>query len=77
MSKRILYSAPASNSNSKLAEVAQHGQRRRTEAPIPQGFVGSNPTLRTILPIRGLPELIPSNKAYLMLIYLSHLNMIH
>ena len=29
------------------AEVAQHGQRRRTEAPIPQGFVGSNPTLRT------------------------------
>jgi hypothetical protein len=30
------------------AEVAQHGQRRRTEAPIPQGFVGSNPTLRTI-----------------------------
>jgi hypothetical protein len=32
---------------SSLAEVAQHGQRRRTEAPIPQGFVGSNPTLRT------------------------------
>jgi hypothetical protein len=30
------------------AEVAQHGQRRRTEAPIPQGFVGSNPTLRTL-----------------------------
>ena len=30
-----------------IAEVAQHGQRRRTEAPIPQGFVGSNPTLRT------------------------------
>jgi hypothetical protein len=29
------------------AEVAQHGQRRRTEAPIPQGFVCSNPTLRT------------------------------
>ena len=32
-----------------FAEVAQHGQRRRTEAPIPQGFVGSNPTLRTLL----------------------------
>jgi hypothetical protein len=29
------------------AGVAQPGQRRRTEAPIPQGFVGSNPTPRT------------------------------
>ena len=30
-----------------VAGVAQHGQRRRTEAPIPKGFVGSNPTPRT------------------------------
>ena len=29
------------------AEVAQLGQRRRPEAPVPKGFVGSNPTLRT------------------------------
>ena len=36
------------------AEVAQHGQRRRTEAPIPQGFVGSNPTLRTSFSLFGL-----------------------
>ena len=29
------------------AEVAKPGQRRSTEAAIPKGFVGSNPTLRT------------------------------
>jgi hypothetical protein len=29
------------------AGVAQHGQRRKTEALIPQGFVGSNPISRT------------------------------
>ena len=29
------------------AEVAKPGQRRSPEAAVPQGFVGSNPTLRT------------------------------
>ena len=31
------------------AGVAQLGQRRKTEALIPQGFVGSNPISRTVL----------------------------
>ena len=31
------------------AEVAKPGQRRSPEAAVPKGFVGSNPTLRTIL----------------------------
>jgi hypothetical protein len=31
------------------AGVAQLGQRRKTEALIPQGFVGSNPTSRTVM----------------------------
>ena len=48
MSRLILYFASTSKNTKHHAEVAQHGQRRRTEAPIPQGFVGSNPTLRTI-----------------------------
>ena len=30
------------------AEVAKPGQRRSPEAAVPKGFVGSNPTLRTI-----------------------------
>ncbi len=57
------------------AEVAQHGQRRRTEAPIPQGFVGSNPTLRTNLPAnffkhmprknQGKAETIKERTAYI------------
>jgi hypothetical protein len=29
------------------AGVAEPGQRRRLQEPIPQGFVGSNPTPRT------------------------------
>jgi hypothetical protein len=33
------------------AGVAQLGQRRKTEALIPQGFVGSNPTSRTVMEI--------------------------
>ena len=49
---------PCSYISATQAEVAQHGQRRRTEAPIPQGFVGSNPTLRTNLPIRVVFEVI-------------------
>ncbi len=35
------------------AGVAKPGQRRRTEAPVPQGFVGSNPTPRTKFYERG------------------------
>ena len=31
------------------AGVAKPGQRRRAQDPVPQGFVGSNPTPRTIL----------------------------
>src|SRR6266540_6234714 len=30
------------------AGVAKPGQRRRAQDPVPQGFVGSNPTPRTI-----------------------------
>ncbi len=30
-----------------LAGVAKPGQRRRAQDPVPQGFVGSNPTPRT------------------------------
>ena len=34
---------------SSEAGVAQLGQRRKTEALIPQGFVGSNPISRTVI----------------------------
>jgi hypothetical protein len=34
--------------NQNHAGVAKPGQRRRLQEPIPQGFVGSNPTPRTI-----------------------------
>ena len=43
-----LKSSSAEKDKEKQAGVAQHGQRRRTEAPILQRFVGSNPTPRTI-----------------------------
>jgi hypothetical protein len=37
------------SSLSDEAGVAKPGQRRRAQAPVPQGFVGSNPTPRTYL----------------------------
>jgi hypothetical protein len=47
------------------AGVAKHGQRRSPEAAIPQGFVGSNPTSRTISEHPANDEILTK--------YLSHL----
>ena len=39
------------------AGVAKPGQRRSPEAAIPQGFVGSNPTPRTISALKNFRQL--------------------
>jgi hypothetical protein len=48
------------------AGVAKHGQRRSPEAAVPQGFVGSNPTPRTISEHPAVSEILTRYLNYLL-----------